>query len=120
MKLSSRMAIIVFLLIFLVTLSLTLEACARPEGSIITISVYSRRNGIVQIYYNDVYIGKIKRNVEVSWEADGVLPQYSIIAEVGGHMEADIRGKIVYSTTFTQFDLKFRKTYRVVIPSEYD
>ncbi|MFC1991894.1 hypothetical protein ACFLVC_04155 [Chloroflexota bacterium] len=114
MKSSSSIARIGLLLILLVAPSFVLGACnpSPPvplSDSMVTISVDNGTRETLQIFHNDVFIGKISQYAEIKWKADGTLPKQTITAK-------DTDGIVVYSTTFLKDDVSRKNTYRVVIP----
>ena len=107
MKIPSRIAKMIFLLVLSVILSSTFGAC-EPG---ITIRVRNHTNETLQIFYWDEFIDTVVPGKEVKFETLGYDPQreYKIIAK-------DEKGTVVYSRIFLLTELK-RNKGRVVIPA---
>ena len=113
MKSCSSIAKIGFLLIFLVTLSFAIGACFLPLEPTLDITVHNQTDGTLQIFFGDAFIDDAVPGGEATIKTAGIFSKYKIIAK-------DMDENVVYSTTFTQDDLKGKKTYDVYFPPEDD
>ena len=105
MKLSSNIAKIVFLMIFLVTFFFGLGAC-EP---MLTIRVHNQTDKTLKIFFGDAFIDYAAPEQEVKIRTLGIFPGYEIIAK-------DVEENVVYTANFTREDISGKKTYRVTIP----
>ena len=110
MKITSRTAKKIFLLVLSVILSSTFGAC-EPK---INIRVCNNTDETLQIFFGDTFIDTVVPDNEVKFETLAYDPkeEYPIIAK----SESE---NIVYSKTFSITELK-RNKYRVVIQATLD
>lgn len=93
-----------FLLIFVVTVSLTLVACRE----LVIIRIHNQTDETLQIFTDDAFIGEAVGGGQLKWKIEYYHPTYKIIAK-------DTDGNTVYAKTFTREEL-IRNKWRVVIP----
>ena len=99
---------IILLLLAIISLMLIFSAC-EP---LIIIRVQNQTEMALQIYQgfagDEILMGNAVPNGEVKFKTESRYPEYRIAAK-------DENGNLVFSTTFTNWDLQGKKEYLVII-----
>ena len=102
---------IIPLLLAIISLMLALSAC-EP---LINLMVQNKTDIELQIYEgftgDEIRIGNAVPNGEVKFKTESIYPDYRIAAK-------DENGNLVFSTTFTRYDLQGKKEYLVIITKD--
>ena len=104
MKLSRNLARLVFMVIFLVAISLALVACEPSIG----IEIHNETDKTLNIYTGDTLIGSVDPGKELTWDTEPIYNAYQISAK-------DADGKTIYSDIISREEME-RNKWRVVIP----